>query len=96
MVQHVTITSETQDNLKSLVETALRSELRMLEHGLQRTRERLAEFEAKFGMTTVEFEQRFDGKDLKETLDFIDWWGEIQMLRRLEQHRRALAEAQIT
>jgi len=95
MVQRVTITSETPENLKALVEAAIQSELRMLEHGLRRTRERLAEFEARFGMTSAEFERRFDGQDLKESLDFLDWWMEVEALHRLEGKHQALRNVRI-
>ncbi|MGH2522740.1 MAG: hypothetical protein ACRDH2_09590 [Anaerolineales bacterium] len=95
MVQRVTVTSETAEDLKFLIKAAIRSELRMLEHGIRRTRERLAQFEAQFGMTSAEFERRFDGQDLKETLDFLDWWMEVEALRRLEGKYQALRDVHI-
>jgi hypothetical protein len=95
MIQQVTITTESPEKVKPLLETAIQNELKLLEHGIARTRERLAAFESRFAMTTGEFERRFDGKDLKETLDFLDWWGEIKMLRLLEDKHRALAGARI-
>ena len=35
--------------------------------GLQRTRERLLEFERRFGMTLVDFEHRFSARELDES-----------------------------
>ncbi len=95
MIQQITLTTESPERVKPLLETAIQNELRLLEHGIARTRERLAAFEQQFGIATEEFERRFDGKDLKETLDFLDWWGEIKMLRLLEDKRRALAGVRI-
>ena len=94
-MQQVTLTTESPEKVKPLLQTAIQNELKLLEHGIARTHERLAAFEKQFGMTTTEFERRFDGKDLKETLDFLDWWGEIKMLRLLEDKHRALAGVRI-
>jgi hypothetical protein len=95
MLQQVTITAETSSSLKPLLEGAIQNELKLLAHGIRRTRERLAAFEQQYGMTSDEFERRFNGQDLKETLDFIDWSGEIKMLRLLEDQQRTLAGAQL-
>ena len=90
MIQHVTITAESSVSIKPLIEGAIRGELKLLQHGISRTRERLAVFEKQFGMTTVEFERRFDGQDLKETLDYLDWWMEAEALHLLEAKLSAL------
>lgn len=96
MIQQVTITSESSVSLKPLIEGAIRAELRMLELGIARTRRRLTEFEKQFGMTTAEFARRFDGNDLQETLEFIEWSGEIKMLELLEQKYRTLQGARVS
>lgn len=67
----------------------------MLELGIARTQRRLADFEKQFGMTTAEFTRRFDGRDLQETLEFIEWSGEIKMLELLEQKYRTLQGARV-
>ncbi|MBM3127645.1 MAG: hypothetical protein FJ009_03315 [Chloroflexi bacterium] len=90
MIQQVTITTESAESIKPLVESAIQERLKTLAFGITRTRERLTAFEKQYGMTTDDFARRFDGKDLKETLDFLDWWGEIKMLRLLEDKHRAL------
>jgi hypothetical protein len=95
MIQQVIITTESPEKVKPLLITAIQNELKLLEHGVVRTRERLTAFEKQYGMTTEEFARRFDGKDLKETLDLLDWWGEIKMLRLLEDKHRALAGARV-
>lgn len=95
MVQRVTISTDAEAALKPLLEAAIRSELKTLELGLRRTRERLAAFEARYGLLSADFERRFDGRDLQESLDFIEWLGEIKTLRRLEDQYRALASAQL-
>lgn len=91
MIHQATITTESPVSIKPLLESDIRGKLKMLQHGINRTRERLAAFEKQYGMTTEEFECRINGKDLKEMLDFIDWFGEIEMLRLLEAKHRALS-----
>ena len=60
-----------------------------------RTWDRLREFEKKFNMTTAEFQSRFTADDLGETLDFIEWDGEIDTLRLLEEKKKIIQEARI-
>ena len=68
----VTVTSNSNTSLKPLLESAIRSELKALTHGINRTRERLAAFEKQFGMSSDEFERRFKAGEVDETLDFIN------------------------
>lgn len=95
MIHEITITTESPERVKPLLRNAIQSELAVLELGIARTRERLTGFEKQYGMSTAEFERRFDGQDLKESVDFIDWSGEIKMLHLLEDKHSALAGVQI-
>ncbi len=95
MVQQVTIRGEAPISLKPLIESAIRSQLKSLRHGIGRTGERLKSFEQKHGMTSAEFELRFKSQVINESLDFIDWWMEIEALHLLENKYQALHEAQI-
>ena len=95
MLQPLTIMTDTPERAKPLVKVAIQNELKTLLHGIKRTREQLAGFEKRFGMTSEEFARRFDGVDLKETLDFLDWWMEIQALQMLEEDYRVLTEARL-
>jgi hypothetical protein len=96
MAQHVTITTDAQITLKPLIESALRSELRILELSLQRTTQRLRAFETQYGLTSDEFERRFNSGEIEESLDFIEWTGEIKTYRLLDAHRQALQGVQLT
>ncbi len=95
MIQQVILTTESSESIKPLVEAAIRDKIKLLTVGINRTRERLSTFEKQYSMTTEEFERRFDSRDLKEPIDFIDWSGEIQMLRLLERKYRALSGVRI-
>jgi hypothetical protein len=96
MAQQVTVTTDAQIALKPLIESALRSELRMLELSLQRTTRRLRAFETRYGLTSDEFERRFNSGEIEESLDFIEWAGEIKTYRLLDAHRQALQGVQLT
>lgn len=95
MIQEITIKSDSAVNLKPLIEAAIRSELKLLAHGIHRTRTKLVEFERQFGMSSEEFEQKFNHAELNESLDFIEWFGEIKTLRMLHQQQNALERAEI-
>ena len=95
MIQQVIIRSEATISIKPLVEGAIQNELKTLAYGLKRTREQLATFEERFGMASEEFESRYNGGDLDETLDTIDWLMEIQALRLLQEEYNALREAHL-
>ena len=96
MAQQVTITTDTQIALKPLIEAALRAELRMLELSLQRTAQRLRAFETQYGLTSEEFERRFNAGEIEESLEFIEWAGEIKTYRLLDAQRQALQGVQLT
>lgn len=95
MLGQVTVTTEAPNVLKPLLRVALQNEAKALAHGIKRTRERLDAFETRFGMTSDEFERRFGAAELVETLDFIDWFGEIRMLSVLNEQKRALDGARV-
>ena len=96
MIQNITITTDAKVSLKPLLESAIQTEVKVLALGLQRTRERLLEFERRFGMTSADFERRFSARELDESLEFIEWMGEIKTLRLLEDQQRALQGAHIS
>ncbi len=95
MSQRLTLTAESQVEIRPLIESAIQSELRMLELGLQRTRQRLQAFEQRFDMSSAEFEQRINAGELEETLDFVEWLGEIKTQELLDANLQALRGVQI-
>ena len=90
MVQQVTIKTSDRARLKPLLRSAIENEKKMLLWGLERTRQRLAEFEQRYGLTSAEFESRLQALELKETVEFSEWRMEIEMLRLLQSQSQAL------
>lgn len=95
MLNQVTIQSRAKRPIKPLVEIALQNQLKSLSHGIRRTKQKLADFEARFGMTTREFENKLRTGEIEETLDTIDWRMEVEALRILEEEYNALRDAHV-
>lgn len=95
MSQHVIVTSNTSVDLKPLLESAIRDEVRLLELSLFRTVERLQAFEAQYAMTSEVFMQRFEAGELRESLDYIEWAGEIKTYSLLHKQQQALQNAHV-
>lgn len=81
----LTFSSSGPHPLKPLVESAIQNELRMVESGIQRTEQRLDDFEARHGMSTQEFLRRAEAGNVPETLDFAEWEGEWRLIERLRE-----------
>lgn len=95
MLQQLTITTEESAQLRPLLEVAMQNEAKLIAHSISRTRTKLAQFEQRFGLSSLEFARRFGSAELEESFDFIEWVGEIKMLDLLEAQQRALAGAHI-
>jgi len=95
MLGQVTIATDSPNVLRPLLQAALQNEAKAVAHGIKRTQERLTAFEKRYGMSSDEFEHRFTAVELGETLDFIDWLGEIKMLRVLKEQKLALDGARV-
>jgi hypothetical protein len=93
MLQQITIQTPNPKKLKPLIRSVIENEIYDVEHGIKKTRVKLKAFEKQYDMSTDEFERRFTPNDLGETLDFIEWMGEIKTLRLLEEKRDTLKEA---
>ena len=95
MLGQVTVTTESPKILKPLLRAAMQTEAKAVAHGIKRTRQRLLSFEKQFGMTSDEFERRYLAAEIAESFDFIEWLGEIKMLRVLNEQKQALDGARI-
>ena len=95
MFQQITIQTSDLERFKPLLETALDREAKLLEYSIQRTHEALAPFEQRYNMTTDEFERKFNAREIEETLDFLDWWMEVEALRHLEARRNLIKDARV-
>ncbi len=95
MVEQVIVSTESPRVLRPLLRAAIQTEAKTLAHGIQRTKQRLLAFETQFGMSSDEFERRYLAAEIAESLDFIEWFGEIKMLRVLTEQKQALDGAKV-
>lgn len=93
--QQVIVSTYESIDLKPLLEAAIRSELHMLDLSLDRTAERLRAFETHYGLTSEEFMRRFESGTLDESLDYIEWAGEMKTYQLLQTQQRALQSAHV-
>ncbi|MBN1889363.1 MAG: hypothetical protein JW850_15315 [Thermoflexales bacterium] len=90
----VTLVSPGGAPIRTLVESALHSELKMIQLSLAHTERNLQAFEIKYNMNTSDFYRRLTDGEIQETLDFIEWVGEYKTLTRLQKKYRDLQEIQ--
>jgi len=95
MLQQLTIKTHHKAALRPILRSALDGQKKMVSFGLQKTRQRLDEFERQFGMSSEEFERRLNAGELDETVAFTDWRMELGMARLLAEQFQTLQEAQI-
>ncbi len=95
MLQQVKISTRNARNLKPLLRNAMERELRLMQHSIQRTKQELGNYETRYQMTSTEFESKFRAKEIEETLDYLDWWMELEALHHLESQLQALREAKL-
>jgi hypothetical protein len=89
------IVTEDRPVLEPLVRSALEHEKKLVQLGIARTRQRLAEFERLYAMTSDEFERRLWALELAETPEMTDWRMEIGMLQMLEHQYTVLKNARV-
>ena len=62
--------------------------------GIERTKRRLAEFEARYGINTTRFLREMTAEDLTGgDLEYVEWAGEAKLLAGLEAELRELKDA---
>ncbi len=89
-MSELTLISAYRQPLQPLISAALGNELRLLDSGIRRTKQRLGAYETKYNLPTREFIRRFATNEFDETLELIEWIGEYRMLERLEEKRSVL------
>lgn len=69
---------------------SLRQYLKRLEDNIQQVTRRLKRFEAEFGMDSEEFYSKLQNAELDERVEYAEWAGEHETLKRLMQQRDEL------
>jgi len=74
-------------SLKQIIESALSERLNNVDQGIERTKERIQEFEKQYQLSTEEFLSKFNNDELSHSFDFDEWIGEAKMLEHLQQKK---------
>ena len=82
-------------NVKSLVKSAVESELKVIRFGIAKTKRKLEDLEEKFGMKSGDFYKKFDEGIIGDDLEHIRWAGEYETLDRLQRDYNDLLETEI-
>ena len=78
--------------LKPLVEAALANELRLIEAGMNQTKNAIRAFEKKYQMPTKDFLSRYENDAIEEDMDFVEWIGEVRLMERLQEKAETLKD----
>lgn len=70
---------------------ALSREQTLSRNAISRTKKRLKEYERRYGMKTEEFYERFKSGELGDMDDYVDWAGEYELLKHVEEEEREIA-----
>ncbi len=84
-MSRIVLESDTGENLRYLIKLAIENEIKIIRHGLDRTRKKLKEFEDKYGMKSEEFYKRYNNGEMGDDMDYIKWAGEYETLQQLEK-----------
>lgn len=89
------IKSDTKDSelVKNLVQTAINSEIKNLQRSLNKTNKIVAEFEAKYQISSDFFLTNYTAEDLEGgDAEYIHWLGEIKIQENLTKSLEKLKE----
>jgi hypothetical protein len=86
----LTIRSDTQHQIKPLIEAAIENELRLLEAGFRKAKNRMEAYEGRYRLSTADFIEKYENDELAEIDDFENWIGELRLFNRLNEKIRAL------
>ena len=69
---------------------SLREYLKRLEDNIRAVKRRLKRFEDEYGMDSEEFYAKLQNAELDERIEYAEWAGEHEMLKRLTKQRDEL------
>ena len=93
MLEQVMISTQNAKKLMPLLHSALEREEKLLSFSIRRTLDALKIYEDRHRMSSDKFERLFLAKEIEESLDYLDWWMELEALHHLEEQRQTLTDA---
>ncbi|MBN8658348.1 MAG: hypothetical protein J0M11_21620 [Anaerolineae bacterium] len=96
MRQEIIVKANAHEDLKPLVASAIRNQIKILEQDIASSQARITALEIRMGMTSSEFERKLAKHEIEESLDTFDWTMELASLRLLQGKYKSLCEAEIS
>jgi len=72
-------------SVENSIKSAIDKEIRTLERGIALSKKAIKQFEEKYKMPSEVFFDKMEKGELDDSLDFIEWAGEYELLRKTEQ-----------
>ena len=91
----IIVRSKNNKDIKVLIKSAVKNELRTIGFGIAKTERKLAEFEKESGMSSEDFYHRFQNGSLGDDIRFIRWAGEYETLDRLKKEYSNFQELEL-
>ena len=96
MRQEIIVKANAHEDLKPLVASAIRNQIKILEKDIASSQARINALESRMGMTSDEFELKLARHEIEESLDTFDWTMELASLRLLQGKYKSLCEAELS
>ena len=96
MRQEIIVKANAHEDLKPLVASAIRNQIKILEQDIASSQARITALEIRMGMTSSEFERKLAKHEIEESLDTFDWTMELASLRLLQGKYKSLCEAELS
>jgi len=91
-VDVVGVTKRPKERVTEAVERAVEGRLREIRASIEKVRDSLKGFEAKYRMSTEVFYKKYLGGELEENLDFMEWRACKEILEDLVEEKSLLEE----
>jgi hypothetical protein len=78
-----------------LIKEALANERKLLLSGIQTLEKDLSAWEEKYKKSSADFFAQYQQGELGDSLDFVDWAGQYQLLQDLKKHLSKIEEIEV-
>ena len=81
----VRIESDVRENALDVIKSAVASEVKRLELGLQKTDRQIKKYERRYKVSSTAFQKELAAEDMKKgDEEYIRWAGELELKQRIE------------
>ena len=94
-MNRILLESPDKQQLAILLQASISDQLKTLTIGMEKTRRKIEQFEKQFQMASDEFYQAYLNGEMGDDEAVLEWAGEIETLRKLQQDYHLLNETEI-